>query len=119
MTGTTFSNGPPGTGKTPLITAIVSYLSRCVYRVWLVAPQLSDDSLLTAINRARAPALLVMEDIDALFNRQREKHDQFHVTYSGLLNAIDRVCDSRKLYIYDKCPPTVSIPLSVESDGWI
>ena len=60
----------------------------------LVAPRLTDDSLSLALNQAHTPALIVFEDIDALFDGHREKTEQFTVTFSGLLNAIDGVGDS-------------------------
>ena len=60
----------------------------------LVSPRLSDDSLLCAMNSTRGPAIIVMEDVDALFNQHREKTEHTGLTFSGLLNAIDGVCDT-------------------------
>lgn len=85
--------GPPGCGKTSTITAIAGYLRRRVHRLSLVAPRLTDDSLSLAMAEVRTPALVVFEDVDALFDTHREKQEQFAVTFSGLLNAIDGVGD--------------------------
>ncbi len=85
--------GPPGCGKTSTITAIAGLLGRRVHRVSLITPRLTDDSLSMALAEVRAPALVVFEDVDALFDTHREKQEQFAVSFSGLLNAIDGVGD--------------------------
>ena len=92
--------GPPGTGKTSFITAIASKLKRRVYKVNLVAPKLSDDSLSIAVNQAKQNSIIVMEDLDSLFGKFRDKKENFCVTYSGLLNAIDGINNSEKGLIF-------------------
>lgn len=86
--------GKPGTGKTSTITAISSYLKRRIYKLSLVTPGLCDDGLASAINTMKKKSLLVMEDIDSLFGTHREKTEQFSVTFSGFLNAIDGLGDT-------------------------
>jgi len=92
--------GPPGTGKTSTIAGIASHLSRSVCRINLVAKGLTDDSLQTAISTVRDDAILVMEDIDCLFGTMREKREDFCVTFSGLLNAIDGLQDNSRGLIF-------------------
>tara|TARA_Y100000741_G_C18158445_1_gene520177 strand:- start:311 stop:910 length:600 start_codon:yes stop_codon:yes gene_type:complete len=88
--------GPPGTGKTSTILAIASKTKRKIYRVNLVAPKLCDNSLLLAMNDAQKESIIVMEDIDALFGKFRDKQEEFSVTFSGLLNAIDGIGDNTR-----------------------
>lgn len=82
-------HGPPGTGKTSMIAVMASKYGRKVYRMNLVAPRLCDNSLHNAITSVKDNAIIVMEDIDCLFGKMREKTEDFCVTFSGLLNAID------------------------------
>lgn len=88
-------HGPPGTGKTSTIAALASMLNCNVYFINLVAPGLCDTSLSQAISSVRAGSIIVMEDIDCLFGTMREKKEDFCVTYSGLLNAIDGLTDPK------------------------
>lgn len=93
-------HGPPGTGKTSLISAMASHLNRRLHRLSLTAPKLTDDLLLLAVNSTRNPAIIVMEDIDSLFDTHREKKELSGVTFSGLLNAIDGIGDTSKGTIF-------------------
>lgn len=85
-------HGPPGTGKTSLVQALAGHLEYNICQVHLSHPRMTDDSLRAAVNQAPRKSLLVFEDIDAVFGRDREKLLQDSpLTFSGLLNALDGV----------------------------
>ena len=65
-------HGPPGTGTTSMISALASQLKRNVYKINIVAPRLCDDSLQAAISSVRPGSIIVMEDLDCMFNNMRE-----------------------------------------------
>ena len=92
--------GPPGTGKTSMIAALASHYKRSVYRINLVAPRMCDDQLQNAVSCVRTNSMVVMEDVDCLFGNQREKKDEFSVTFSGLLNAVNGLHDESKGVIF-------------------
>ena len=82
-------HGPPGTGKSSVIRALACEVGLDVASVDLGRPSLSDDGLREALFGAPARSILVMEDIDALFDgRDREGRG---ISFSGLLNAIDGI----------------------------
>lgn len=94
-------HGPPGTGKTSIVRAIASEYELDIYRVNLVAPGLCDDALMSAMSRvSEKNAMVVFEDVDALFGVHRDKEEQFSVTFSGLLNCIDGLCDTSRGTIF-------------------
>eukprot|EP01041_Mallomonas_annulata_P012213 gene12213-25643_t len=85
-------HGVPGAGKTSLIQALAGKLNRNLYFVQPTDPQMTDDSLRSAISKVAANAIIVIEDIDALFAKDRSKKvQQSPLTFSGLLNALDGV----------------------------
>ena len=81
--------GPGGTGKTTLAQAIAAYMNRdiCVLNLASV----SSDSLLISnfVNLPRN-TVLILEDIDCVFN-QREAVGKTAITFSCLLNCLDGV----------------------------
>ena len=99
--------GPPGTGKTSTIHALATLLNRSVYRVNLVAPRLTDDSLCDAISLVKPHSIVVMEDVDCIFGKMRDKQEeQCAVTFSGLLNALDGLTHARgTLFIFTSNHP--------------
>merc|ERR1711948_255077 len=53
---------------------------------------LTDESLRAAVNQAPRRSLLIFEDVDAIFGKNREKLIvDSPLTFSGLLNALDGV----------------------------
>merc|ERR1711939_273203 len=85
-------HGLPGSGKTSLIQAIAGHYSRNLCFLQPTHPEMTDDSLRAAVNEAPMDSIIVLEDIDALFDKHRgKKISQSPLTFSGLLNALDGV----------------------------
>jgi mitochondrial chaperone BCS1 len=56
--------------------------------------QIDDDDLNRALNNAPKNSIILLEDIDGIFVQRESvsgEHDGKHVTFSGLLNALDGV----------------------------
>lgn len=84
--------GVPGTGKTSMVQALAGYFQRSVCYLMPTHPEMTDDSLRDAMNRLPDDAIVVFEDIDALFSKAREnKVTRSALTFSGLLNALDGI----------------------------
>ena len=85
-------HGLPGTGKTSMVQALAGHFNRSVCFLMPTHPEMTDDSLRDAINRLPEEAIVVFEDIDALFTKSREnKVSKSSLTFSGLLNALDGI----------------------------
>lgn len=94
--------GIPGTGKTSLITACASYFN---YDIAIITPSIGSKftdltfkCLLSNLPRNDdsdddvKPAMLVFEDMDALFDQNRNSDAGKHAhTFSGLLNGLDGI----------------------------
>jgi chaperone BCS1 len=89
--------GPPGNGKSSFISAVASHLGTEVGIVSLNHKDLDDMSLRRLMEGSDeatdAPRLLVLEDVDCLFDQREGKEGGggVRVTFSGLLNALDGV----------------------------
>ena len=82
--------GPPGNGKSSLITALAGALNRSVCVLNLASGTLTDDSLINLLSDAPEGSLILLEDIDALFTG-RKKEVETKLSFNGLLNALDGV----------------------------
>lgn len=98
--------GPPGTGKTSLVSALAARFKMSIYLVNLT--EFNDKTLVKAIKDIPPNSIIVFEDIDCVKtgrargladdaaqrqvrdpNEKSDALDQFGVTLSGLLNALD------------------------------
>lgn len=81
--------GHPGTGKTSTIRAIASkFKLNCCY-LNLTSDDFSNQVLADALSQVPGNALIVIEDVDALFNEERKNEEARSLTFSGLLNLLD------------------------------
>lgn len=83
--------GTAGAGKTSLIQAIAGHYERNCSYVSAAHPDMTDESLRAAVAKAPADAIVVFEDIDSLFAKDRTQKNVAPLTFSGLLNALDGV----------------------------
>lgn len=81
--------GPPGTGKTSTIRAIGSMFRLNCCFLSMTTASFSNQVLGDALSQIPANALIVLEDVDALFNEDRKNEQSNSLTFSGLLNALD------------------------------
>jgi len=95
--------GPPGTGKSSAVIAIASAIKMHIAILNLMSSGLNDDLLLSALANTPENSLILIEDIDCVFDQQRSSDDdkKNSLTFSGLLNAIDGVCagEGRLLFV--------------------
>jgi len=93
-------SGPPGTGKTSLIHSIASEYE---HNVGIIEfnKDLGDRQLRNALRRFPKKMIIVIEDIDCLFD-QRKSNDDFKnsITFSGLLNALDGIVSGKNCIIF-------------------
>ena len=89
--------GIPGTGKTSLIYALASELDMDV-AILHFDPKLTDTQFMKATQRIPENTILVLEDIDTLFE-SKEKNDENKsiITFSGILNNLDGLGYQEKL----------------------
>jgi len=86
--------GPPGAGKSSFIRVLAGHLGRNLCFLQPADPMMTDESLQLCLQQAPENAIVVIEDIDALFDENREKKiEGCPLTFSGLLNALDGVAN--------------------------
>jgi chaperone BCS1 len=82
--------GPPGSGKTSLIQALASHFDRSVCFIQPCHPLMTDDVFKSAMQSTPARSVIVLEDIDSLFGKDRSKSNaSCPLTFSGFLNGLD------------------------------
>jgi len=82
-------HGQPGTGKTSFIYALAGHLGRnlCFIQMdkWM-----TDDTFRKAMSQLPPSAMVVLEDVDALFTNHREAdYNWSSLSFSGFLNSLD------------------------------
>jgi len=81
--------GYPGTGKTSLALSIASELN---YDISIINfdNAMTDNEFIKAIRKLPKRSILLLEDIDVLFEARKQNDDyKSALTFSGLLNALD------------------------------
>lgn len=81
-------HGPPGTGKSSLIFALVSKINKHI-GVLSLSKKTDDQSFVRALNTVPKNTILLLEDIDCLLGERIDKNSQ--ITFSALLNTLDGV----------------------------
>jgi chaperone BCS1 len=84
--------GTPGAGKSSIIQALAGSIAYNICYVHPTHPKMSDAKLRHCVNEAPKRSLLIFEDVDAIFDKDRKPLvTNALLTFSGLLNALDGV----------------------------
>ncbi|KAG9123581.1 hypothetical protein FRC07_014670 [Ceratobasidium sp. 392] len=96
-------HGPPGSGKSSFIQALAGSLGYNICVLNLSERGLTDDRLNHLLAHVPERSFVLLEDIDAAFNKRVQTSDdgyQSGVTFSGLLNALDGVASGEERIIF-------------------
>tara|TARA_Y100000591_G_C21820815_1_gene693493 strand:+ start:663 stop:1808 length:1146 start_codon:yes stop_codon:yes gene_type:complete len=92
-------HGYPGTGKTSLIYSLASELNMDVALVHFTR-EMNDLDFMRAMRRLPSNTILILEDIDVLFEcRKKNDENKSAISFSGLLNCLDGIAHSDKQII--------------------
>ena len=93
-------HGYPGVGKSSLVFALASALNFNIALVHFDA-KTTDAMFMNCIQRQEEDSILLLEDIDVLF-QERKKNDKNNssLTFSTLINALDGVASKHKQIIF-------------------
>ena len=93
-------HGVPGTGKTSLIFSLASELKMNI-AIMTFNADMNDSMLMRCFRRLPENCLLVIEDIDSLFESRKKNDDLKNgITFSGLLNITDGIAHVDKQIIF-------------------
>ncbi|MBK7663256.1 MAG: AAA family ATPase [Sterolibacteriaceae bacterium] len=92
--------GPPGTGKTSLVTALASELMLNVCSLSLASPNVSDEKIGNLLSTVPARSIVLLEDIDSFFRRREKADASIKLSYSGFINALDGVASHEGSVIF-------------------
>lgn len=106
--------GPPGCGKTSFVKAVSGQIGYDIHELQLSSLSLTDESLNTLMSSISQKAILLFEDVDAVFlPRHQEEHkndgllgklkireSKGKLSFSGLLNAIDGVASEEDYIVF-------------------
>jgi chaperone BCS1 len=83
--------GPPGTGKTTIIKMIASTFNKNIYKISIDEETVSLKSLISNIDCIYDNSILLIEDIDRLFNSDMEEDYSIMSDFLNLLDGLDSV----------------------------
>ncbi|KAI0562383.1 Mitochondrial chaperone BCS1 [Gracilaria domingensis] len=83
--------GTPGTGKTSTIRVIAGAFGLNCAFLSTTDSNFSNQLLFEALTTLPRNTILVIEDVDSMFNKNRENEARNSLSYSGLLNALDGI----------------------------
>ena len=98
-------HGYPGTGKSSLIFSLASELNMNVALLHFVA-SMNDLDFMRAMRRIPENTILVLEDIDVLFeSRKKNDENKSGISFSGLLNSLDGLShvDNQIIFMTTNC----------------
>jgi len=83
--------GLPGTGKTSFIEALAGVHKRNLCQMVLAVPKMTDDMFAECISNVPSESIIMLEDVDALFDSGREGKKVCPLTFSAVLNGLDGI----------------------------
>jgi predicted AAA+ superfamily ATPase len=98
-------HGYPGTGKSSLIFSLASELKMDIALLQFVH-DMDDVDFMKAMRRIPDNTVLVLEDIDVLFESRKKNDDnKTGISFSGLLNSLDGIChvDNQVIFMTTNC----------------